>query len=207
MSFRLLSCRAVLCVAAIGLGASALLEGCIDRCVMSGKGCNVSSDCEGGEVCLYPGPDDLGCPVLTGTCGPGECGNDLDCEAGCCNLETRQCGFVLDACAAPPQCTTNSDCGVDQGCFHGTCRSTCDDDIDCPGSERCLITCHTPIGIICSFESSDDCFGGDCVNTNAVGDEVPSYCTDRCNRDIIDNEDKYSCPAGYSCVDDHCLQQ
>ncbi len=211
MTFRLLSSGAVLCVVAIGLGTSVLVEGCIDTCVLSGKACNVSSDCEGGEVCLHPGPDDVGCPVVTGTCEVGACGNDLDCEAGCCNLETRQCGFVLDACAGPAQCGSDGECGFGEQCVVGTCRSTCDNDFECPGSERCQTTCQAPIGTICSIDAGfGECFHGDCVDINATDQQVAPYCTESCNLELVGStieDTKFTCPDGYACVDYRCLQE
>lgn len=209
MTLRLLSVGAFSMLVA-GFSASALVQGCIDTCVLSGKACNVSTDCEGGEVCLYPGPNDLGCPVVTGTCGPGDCGSDADCAEGCCNLTTRQCGVAFDECLTP-QCTTTGDCGFGEECVSGACRSTCDDDIDCPGTERCLGTCHAAIGTVCSIDADfGDCFYGDCVNTNAAGAQVDAYCTDGCNLDLVDSsidDEKFTCPAGYSCIDNRCLQQ
>lgn len=193
------------------IAAVGVLEGCIDTCVLSGNACNVSSDCEGGDVCLLPNPDDdLGCPVVTGTCGPGDCGSDADCAEGCCNLTTRQCGVAFDECLTA-QCSTTDDCGFGEACVSGACRSTCNDDVDCPGSERCLGTCRAAIGTVCSIDSGfGECFNGDCVNTNAAGAEVQSYCTDGCNLDLVDSSiegEKFACPAGYSCVDNRCLQQ
>jgi hypothetical protein len=195
-------------VAAVGFAAvtGVLLDGCIDTCVLSGKACNVSSDCEGAEVCLYPGPYDVGCPVVTGSCGVGDCGNNADCEIGCCNLDTRQCGLDREACAGTPECSSNDDCDFSNECVRGSCRSTCDDDVDCPGSERCLGTCHAPIGTPCSIDNGfGDCYFGTCLDENTAGEQVPAYCTDGCTNDSNPEGEKTTCPVGYSCDGNVCV--
>ena len=183
-------------------------EGCVDPCVLSGQACNISSDCDGDEVCRFPGLNDPGCPVVTGTCGPGECGSDAECDDGCCNLETRQCGQKRDECAGTPECEDDADCSTIQRCRAGTCRDSCEDDVNCPGSERCSLNCTAPIGAACSIDDTiAECFGGECTDRDADNNEVAAYCTDGCGLDIEGY--KSFCPDGFVCVNtgsDVCLK-
>jgi hypothetical protein len=193
-------------VVVLGAGGLALVDGCTDGCVLSGRACNITSDCDGGEVCRVPGRREVGCFVVRGTCGPGACGSDAECSLSCCNLDTYTCGQRRDRCEGDPACATDDDCSFRQECKGGTCRANCDDDTDCPGSERCRIgVCTAPIGVPCDPTIFGDCFGDDCLDTDTNNRQVAPYCTATCG--FTSEGNKTDCPPGFACVDRRCRLQ
>lgn len=195
------------------VGGGALGSACVDPCLFSGNACNVTSDCEGSQVCIHAGPDDAAaCALFAGVCGDGDCGSDDDCDFGCCDITERACVMSSFNCVSR-ECDVGSfegpperPCGDDQACEDGRCVDECDDDFDCPGDARCIVNCTADIGERCTPDL-DSCFGGSCVDENFNGQSTEPYCTATCFDFDIEGS-RTSCPTGFACEPDtnDCLR-
>ena len=175
-------------LAVVGL-AVCLSPACPDPCVLSGKACNQSDDCQAPEVCVLGRPFAPSCPVVGGLCQDVECGSDADCPEGeCCDVAGgNQCTTDAFECRVP-ECALDGDCGDEERCVLGACRGACRQDADCPGSQRCVGEhCGADVGAPCDPSSTGDwvvnvrsCYFGECVRIDASRNPVEPYCTGAC---------------------------